>query len=53
MSILVIGGTGFVGKNVIKRLVESGEDPIDAAQSVPGAGRIAVRRAGKCSPVLS
>ena len=28
MAILVIGGMGFVGRSVIKRLVESGENPI-------------------------
>lgn len=28
MAILVIGGTGFVGKRVIKRLADSGENPI-------------------------
>ena len=28
MSILVIGGTGFIGPRVIRRLVERGEDVV-------------------------
>jgi len=41
MSTLITGGTGFIGAEIVRLLVEAGEGPIHVAQRSPDLGRLA------------
>ena len=41
MSILVTGGTGFIGAEIVRMLIAAGEGPITVAQRSTDLGRLA------------
>ena len=50
MRIVVAGGTGFIGRGIVSRLLESGQDEIavttrDPARGSPWAGRVELLQA--------
>ncbi len=40
MTTLITGGTGFIGAEIARMLIEAGEGPVHVAQRSPGLGRL-------------